>query len=59
MRLQMSWANGDVILNLAVSPEDWSKIVLGERVVVKGRGYPSGSAGKVQQYRHADHRLIV
>jgi hypothetical protein len=39
MQLRVSWANGDVILNLAVSPENWSKIVRGERVVVKGGGY--------------------
>jgi hypothetical protein len=38
-RLRVSWANGDVLLNLAVSPDDWSKIVRGERVVVKGKGY--------------------
>jgi hypothetical protein len=37
--LRVSWANGDVILNLTVSPENWSKILRGERVVVKGKGY--------------------
>jgi hypothetical protein len=39
VRLRVSWANGDVILNLAVSPKNWSKIVRRERVVVEGKGY--------------------
>jgi hypothetical protein len=38
-RLRVSWAYGDVILDLTVSPENWSKILRGERVVVRGRGY--------------------
>jgi hypothetical protein len=39
VRLGTSWANGDVILDLDVSPDDWSKIVRGERVDLKGKGY--------------------
>jgi hypothetical protein len=39
VRLRVSWANGDVILDLTISPENWSKIARGERVVVKGAGY--------------------
>jgi hypothetical protein len=38
-RLRVSWAYGDVVLNLNVSPENWSKILRGESVVIKGHGY--------------------
>jgi hypothetical protein len=39
VRLRVSWANGDVTLDLTITPENWSKVVRGERVVVKGKGY--------------------
>jgi hypothetical protein len=38
-RLRVSWAYGDVILDLTISPENWSKILRGDKVVVRGRGY--------------------
>jgi hypothetical protein len=38
-KLSVSWAGGDVTVELSISKQNWSKILRGESLAIRGKGY--------------------